>query len=76
VDQGTIPGALHIDFMQPDFVDKAKKLKKDDPVFVYCKVGGRSARAAEEMKKMGFENVYHLEGGIDGWTAAGFQLTR
>lgn len=76
VEEGIIPGAVHIDFMQADFADKVKKLKKDEPVFVYCKVGARSAKAAEEMKNMGFENVYHLEGGIDGWTAAGFPLSR
>ncbi|WP_375582745.1 Ca2+-dependent phosphoinositide-specific phospholipase C [Cyclobacterium xiamenense] len=76
VDEGIIPGAVHIDFMQADFADKAKKLKKEDPVFIYCKVGGRSARAAELMRGMGFEKVYHLEGGIDGWTAAGFPVVR
>lgn len=39
---------------------------KNAPVFVYCLSGGRSARAATQMAKMGYRDVYNL-GGIAGW---------
>jgi predicted sulfurtransferase len=42
-------------------------LDKEKPVMVYCKSGGRSARAASILKDKGFENVYDLDGGIIGW---------
>lgn len=46
------------------FVDKAK------PVYVYCLAGGRSAAAAEKLRKMGYANVYELTGGTNAWRAA------
>jgi rhodanese-related sulfurtransferase len=46
------------------FVDKNK------PVYVYCLSGGRSAAAAEKMRKEGYLQVYELDGGINAWKAA------
>ncbi|WP_235954667.1 Ca2+-dependent phosphoinositide-specific phospholipase C [Cyclobacterium salsum] len=76
VDEGMITGAAHIDFMQADFSQRIEKLEKGQPVFVYCKVGGRSSKAAEQMREMGFEKVYHLEGGLDEWKALGLPVSR
>ena len=36
-------------------------------VYVYCRSGKRSARAAKILKEMGFTQVYDLEGGIMEW---------
>ncbi len=38
--------------------------KKDKPVVMYCTGGIRCEKASAYMKYNGFENVYHLEGGI------------
>jgi rhodanese-related sulfurtransferase len=46
------------------FVDKNK------PVYVYCLAGGRSAAAADKMRKTGYKNVYELSGGTNAWRAA------
>jgi len=46
------------------FVDKAK------PVYVYCLAGGRSAAAADKMRKAGYTNVFELSGGTNAWRAA------
>jgi thioredoxin len=35
---------------------------------VYCLAGGRSAKAAEILKDMGFPAVYNMEGGMSRWT--------
>lgn len=40
------------------------------PVAVYCATGGRSALAANVLQEMGFEEVYSLAGGFDGWSQA------
>ena len=64
---GHLPKATNIDFRSPDFANKIKGLPKDKPVFVYCLSGGRSAQAAEIMRKEGFQ-VTELQGGYLKWT--------
>jgi rhodanese-related sulfurtransferase len=50
-----------------DFEEKVASLNKNEPVYVYCKKGGRSARAAKVLRKLGFTKIYDLEGGITAW---------
>jgi thioredoxin len=64
---GHLPKATNIDFRSPDFANKIKELPKDKPVFVYCLSGGRSAQAAEMLRKEGFQ-VTELQGGYLKWT--------
>src|SRR5690606_13534983 len=61
---GHIATARNINIYDPDFKDQLKKLNKEDPIFVYCKVGGRSAKAAKILQELGFVSVYDLQGGI------------
>lgn len=74
--EGTINGAIKINYYDKDFADQLDKLDKTKPVYVYCKVGGRSGGAAKQMKKMGFKQVYNLEGGIKAWDKAGYPKTK
>ena len=68
VSQGMIPGAIHIDIMDPEhFEASVRELKKDVPVMVYCKMGGRSGKASDYMKANGFSRIYDLEGGYLSW---------
>jgi phage shock protein E len=67
VAEGMIPGAIVIDFTAPDFAEKISGLDKDKTYFVYCKAGGRSSRAIDQMKAAGFGKLYNLEGGYDAW---------
>ena len=46
VDRGYIIGASFIDYYDPQFLTKASWIKKDQPIYVYCHAGGRSAKAA------------------------------
>ena len=50
-----------------DFKEKVANLDKDKPVYVYCKKGGRSARAAKILKELGFTQIFDLQGGITNW---------
>ncbi|HYQ87524.1 MAG TPA: molybdopterin-synthase adenylyltransferase MoeB [Bacteroidota bacterium] len=36
-------------------------------IIVHCKLGGRSAKAVDLLRKAGFSNVKNLSGGIDAW---------
>lgn len=48
----------------PSQVDKLEKHKE---VVVICQSGMRSAKAANILKKQGFENIYNVKGGMSAW---------
>lgn len=66
-----IGDAVNVNWNAPDFVTKATKYDKSKPIFVYCKVGGRSIQAANKLAELGFTEIYNLDGGIMKWNAAG-----
>lgn len=66
-----IENAVNINWNGDDFTTQSEKLDKSKPVFVYCKVGGRSAQAATKLSQMGFDKIYNLDGGIMKWNAEG-----
>ena len=74
VGRGYIIGASFIDYYDPQFLTKASWIKKDQPIYVYCHAGGRSAKAAEKLLELGFENVYNLAGGYRDWNSSGFPI--
>jgi monothiol glutaredoxin len=43
-------------------------LAKDTPIALHCHHGMRSRAAGDELIRMGFTNVYNLEGGIEAWS--------
>ena len=43
---------------------------------VCCASGIRSAKACEQMRKVGFAKVVNLSGGVGTWTQAGLPLSR
>ncbi len=49
---------------------------RDQPTFLYCQTGRMSAIAAETLVKAGYTDVWDLAGGMEAWTAAGFQLVQ
>lgn len=51
----TFPGAI-------------ETLNREREIVVQCKVGGRSARAADALLAAGFKNVWNLAGGITRWS--------
>lgn len=49
-----------------DVVMAAEGRNKDDPVFVMCRSGGRSAAAAAALAKAGYSNVWSIVEGFEG----------
>jgi len=72
---GHLKEAVNFNIYDSDFDARIGKLDRKSPVFVYCKAGGRSAEAAERMKKMGFTSIFDLKGGYMAWSAAGLEST-
>src|ERR1700722_19021391 len=48
--------------------------RKDVPVVVYDAGEGLVAEAADQLKALGYSNVRQLEGGLQGWQSAGYEL--
>jgi rhodanese-related sulfurtransferase len=69
VSEGYIDGAtLFIDYNGSNFESKISKLDQSKSYVIYCRSGGRSARASELMASKGFKKLYNLECGISNWT--------
>jgi rhodanese-related sulfurtransferase len=78
---GHIPGAVNIPLgrleievsSHPAVVERAggTHLLRQRPVVLYCLSGGRSARAAAALRRLGFANPVSLAGGILAWTGDG-----
>jgi len=66
-ESGHLTHSENLDFYDENFEAELDKLDKNVPVCIYCKSGGRSAKAAEILKKKGFKAVYKLDGGIMRW---------
>jgi rhodanese-related sulfurtransferase len=67
VAQGNINSALFVNFFDADFTEKAiNKLDKNKPVYLYCRTGNRSGKAAKLLRKKGHK-VYNVLGGFNKW---------
>src|ERR671916_1193123 len=71
VDQGIIPGAVHIPrgFLEMRIEEAVRD--RDTPVIVYCAGGVRSIFGAEALSDLGYRDVASMAGGFSGWKAAG-----
>lgn len=60
-----IPGSI----LMPlgSVTEMAISLDKNRLTIVHCKMGGRSAKAIEKLKPMGFKKIRNLKGGINSW---------
>ncbi len=74
--KGHLPNAININYLSPDFKQALKELKPDQPYFIYCAVGGRSAKACTQLKNIGFKKVYNLEEGIMAWQKSGQEIIK
>lgn len=68
---GYIKNATNINYLGQDFETQIQKLNKNRPVLLYCKAGIRSLKAAAIMQKLGFKELYNLDGGYQNWVAKG-----
>ena len=65
--KGHLKNSLNVNWFDENFDENLNIFSKDLPVMVYCLSGGRSSKANERIKSLGFKNVYELDGGILEW---------
>ena len=75
-DAGHIPGALSIP--ASEVAARARRLPKSKEIVLYCNCDGQelSARAAAELQRQGFDDVFVLEGGYQAWLDAGLPVKK
>ncbi len=77
-DMSHITGALNIDVRDDSFEQMASALDRDKTYIVHCTANpadGRSSRALDTLRNLGFKNLYSLEGGYVAWKEAELPLT-
>jgi rhodanese-related sulfurtransferase len=68
---GRIPGARFVTLSE--LTEQAETIDRESPVVFYCRVGGRSAMAADAFRRAGYD-AYNLTGGLVEWEAQGLPL--
>ncbi|MFT4058053.1 MAG: rhodanese-like domain-containing protein [Legionella sp.] len=73
---GGIPSAMHLGrgIIERD-IEKVIPLRQQQ-IVVYCSGGFRCALVAESLQKMGYQNVYSLDTGLQGWIDAGYPMEK
>jgi rhodanese-related sulfurtransferase len=71
-----LPGAVHLGkgILERDIEQRIPDTSA--PIVLYCGGGFRSALAADNLQRMGYGNVFSMDGGIRGWREKGYPLTK
>ena len=65
-DAGHILGARNIPYTV--LKDSLGSIRKDQPVYIYDQKKSLSIRTANKLRKAGYQEIYLLKGGYDGWS--------
>lgn len=66
--KGHIQNAVNIDFFkQNSFSSSFKTFNKEEPIYLYCRSGHRSRKAAKKLYNLGFKKIFDLKGGYLNW---------
>jgi rhodanese-related sulfurtransferase len=71
-----LPSAIHLGKGVIERDIEARVPDLNAPMVLYCGGGFRSALAADNLQKMGYQNVLSMDGGVRGWRERNFPLTR
>ena len=72
--KGHLPGAAHLG---KGVIERDIEQTIPDPhaeIVLYCGGGYRSALAAENLQRMGYDNVISMDGGFRSWKEAGYAI--
>lgn len=69
---GHIPGAVNIPFDR--IAERITEIDAPHGVALYCMVGPRARKGEAALLGSGYTSVFHLEGGLAAWQAAGLPV--
>lgn len=72
--KGHIVNAKNIPLDQLDVKQEQIDKWKSRPIVAVCDAGVTSNRVVDRLRKAGFESVYGLKGGMNGWAQAGLPV--
>lgn len=75
---GHAVGARHVPLgrLDPAAVVSQRVGKPDEPIYVICASGGRSASACEAFHRAGYTQAVNVAGGTSAWSRAGLPMER
>ena len=68
---GHIEGSRHVELER--VASQAETLPKDQPVVFHCRLGARSAMAAQAFRQAGYD-AWSMAGGLKAWDDAGLPI--
>lgn len=71
---GHIPGAVLIPL--GELTDRMDEIPTDVPVVLVCRSGNRSSQAYRTLSRQGFDNVHNMLGGMNDWSASGYEVEK
>lgn len=74
--QGHIKNAKNMNVYDANFEKEIQKLDKSKPVYIYCRSGSRSRRAAQVLSNNGFKTIFDLQGGITAWQSSNKSVSK
>ena len=77
-DMSHITNSVNVNVQDESFAEMAAALDPEKTYIVHCTknpADGRSSRALETLRELGFRNLYSLEGGYIAWKEAELPLT-
>jgi len=69
---GHIPGAVNVPYDQ--VAQRIAEIDAPNGVALYCMVGPRARKGESALLAAGYEKVFHLDGGLAAWRAAGLPV--
>ncbi|HET7037150.1 MAG TPA: rhodanese-like domain-containing protein [Thermomicrobiaceae bacterium] len=79
-ESGAIPGSVHASrgmlefYADPSSPYHRAEFEPNRRIILHCASGGRSALAADQLQRMGYRNVAHLDGGLRAWQEKGLPV--
>lgn len=72
---GVIPGTdRNIEFSQMKTRHREIGAQPNEHIVVYCQSGHRSNIAAETLADLGYKHVYNVQGSMNAWLEAGYEI--